>query len=195
MGKHGTFSGEPVTKWLTEPDDDRRMELQEEFSFTDPDGKVWLAAKGATIDGASIPRPLWSLVGSPYTGDYRRASIVHDVACDDAKNDSARREAADRMFFHACREGGCSAEQAMLLYLGVRVGADWSKVTAWKPAMVAHDTGARFQRLATEARMEVDFQHLAEIIRDQGVVDDPQLLEKRVDAVLDPLSAGSVQAP
>ena len=195
MGDHGKFSGEPITTWLTEASDDRDMELYADFTFTDPAGTMWPAPKGSRINGASIPRPLWSLVGSPYTGDYRRASIVHDVACDLAGKDVTKRRAADRMFFHACREGGCSAEQAMLLYLGVRVGAAWSTVPAWAPALAAHEQGARFQRFATEARMEADFQHLAEQVRFQGVVDDPKVLERRVDQILNSFSAASVQAP
>lgn len=48
--------------------------------------------------------------------------------------------------------------------LGVRIGAAWSTVPAWAPALAAHDRGARFQRFATEVRMEADFQHLAEML-------------------------------
>jgi hypothetical protein len=120
---HGFFSGQPLTIWLTEDKQDRKMVLEEAFIFTDPEGKVWEVPSGYSIDGASIPKALWSLIGSPYTGDYRRASIVHDKACDDAKKDFNARRAADRMFFHACRAGGCSADEAKTLYLGVRIGA------------------------------------------------------------------------
>ena len=34
-------------------------------------------------------------------GDYRRASIVHDVAFVEAAQDEAKHRAADRMFYHA----------------------------------------------------------------------------------------------
>jgi hypothetical protein len=34
---HGTFSGEPLLRWLTESDADRKMKLEEDFSFTDPE--------------------------------------------------------------------------------------------------------------------------------------------------------------
>jgi hypothetical protein len=34
---------------------------------------------GLWTDGASIPKVLWSIVGSPLTGKYVRASIVHDA--------------------------------------------------------------------------------------------------------------------
>ena len=99
MSKHGDFSGEPETRWLTEPNDpDRRMNLLRDFAFTDPEGKAWAVPAGYDkMDGASIPRALWTLVGSPYTGDYRRASIVHDRACDEAHGDKDKRRAADHV--------------------------------------------------------------------------------------------------
>lgn len=123
MPKRGTFSGLPKTEWLiSELGEDRDMRLLEDFWFADPGGRLWLAPAGSVINGASIPRALWSVVGSPYTDDYRRASIVHDVACDTPGVD---RKEADVMFFHACRAGGCDPLQAKILYAGVRLGA-WS---------------------------------------------------------------------
>ena len=128
MASFGSFSADPQATWLTAPADptDRRMELLRDFWYKDPAGKTWNAPKGSVVDGASIPAALWSTVGSPYTGAYRRASIVHDVACDaadHAANPEAAREAADEMFYNACRAGGCPGWQAQMLYLGVRVGA------------------------------------------------------------------------
>lgn len=82
------------------------MALLEKFSFTDPDGKQWDADKDYRTDAASIPEALWSFVGSPFTDNYRRAAIVHDIACVNASDD-AQRLAADEMFYHACRAGGC----------------------------------------------------------------------------------------
>ena len=98
------------------------MKLLEDFSYEDPSGKKWLAPINSVINGASIPDALWSTVGSPYTGDYRCASIVHDVACDDPRVD---RKEADKMFYFACLAGGCSQGQARILYVGVRIGS-WS---------------------------------------------------------------------
>jgi hypothetical protein len=121
MADHGFFSGNPKTEWLVNAGgEDRTMLLLEDFSFNDPDGRLWSAPKGSVVNGASIPRPLWSTVGSPYTDDYRRASVVHDVACNTA---GIIRKEADVMFFHACRAGGCSPAQAKILYAGVRIGA------------------------------------------------------------------------
>ncbi|MDD3813488.1 MAG: DUF1353 domain-containing protein [Desulfocapsaceae bacterium] len=134
MSNHGFFSEDPKTLWITDPDKaDRNMELLADFSYTDPQGRVWLAPKGSTINGASIPRPLWSTVGSPYTDDYRRASITHDVACN---TPGIPRKEADVMFFHACRAGGCNAAQARVLYAGVRIGA-------WASASIPKHTFSR----------------------------------------------------
>jgi len=116
-----SFSGNPKTEWLVETGkEDRDMQLLEDFWYDDPDGRRWLAPVGSIINGASIPRPLWTTVGSPYTDDYRRASIVHDVACN---NPSVDRKDADKMFYFACQAGGCSKKQAKILYAGVRIGA------------------------------------------------------------------------
>lgn len=121
MSNQGFFSGDPHTEWLVnDSGPDREMQLLENFSFTDPNNRVWPAPKTSVIDGASIPTALWSLVGSPYTDDYRRASVVHDVAC---KTLGVPRKDADIMFFHACRAGGCGFFQACVLYAGVRIGA------------------------------------------------------------------------
>lgn len=119
--EHGFFSGNPQTEWLTDAaGKDRDMQLLKEFSYTDPTAKKWIAPEGAIINGASIPEFLWSTVGSPYTDDYRRASIVHDVAC---STPGVARKDADTMFYHACRAGGCGMAQARVLYAGVRLGA------------------------------------------------------------------------
>ncbi len=121
MAEYGVFSGNPRTEWLVDVGgEDRDMRLLEDFSFTDQGGRIWPAPAGSVVNGASIPRPLWSTIGSPYTDDYRRASVVHDVAC---STPAVARKDADVMFFYACRAGGCTAVQARILYAGVRIGA------------------------------------------------------------------------
>ena len=185
---HGTFSGEPRTLWLTESGDDRGMRMLEPFTFTDPSATLWDAPVGSVIDGASIPRPLWTLVGSPYTGDYRRASIVHDVACDRAGSDITKRRAADRMFYHACRAGGCSVREATILYLGVRIGAVWPAVPQWAPALAMHNASPRLTRSAAEDRLESDFRQAGEMILSQGEVDDVDEVERRTDRALSTLA-------
>jgi hypothetical protein len=143
----GSFSGNPKTEWLTEVGVDRTMALLEDFWYDDPDGRRWTAPKASVVNGASIPAPLWSSVGSPYTGEYRRASIVHDVACDDPTVD---RKEADRMFYFACLAGGCTRAQARLLYAGVRIGAWLPHVRLW-----SHDAAVRPSAMRGEAQPEL----------------------------------------
>ena len=75
--KWGYYNGEPVTKWNS---DGRTMTLLTELRYTDPQGEVWVAPIGSVVDGASIPRYLWSVMGGPFEGKYRNASVLHDVA-------------------------------------------------------------------------------------------------------------------
>ena len=122
---YGNFSGNPKTEWLNEAGEDRNMRLLEAFWYIDPQGRRWEAPKGAITNGASIPRTLWSSIGSPYTGNYRRASIVHDLAI---RNPCIVRADADTMFYFACLAGGCTPMEGKLLYAGVRVGT-WASFT------------------------------------------------------------------
>jgi hypothetical protein len=122
---YGSFSGNPKTEWLCEHGEDRDMCLLETFWYTDPLGRRWEAPKGSIINGASIPRTLWSSIGSPFTGNYRRASIIHDVAL---RTRGIVRDDSDTMFYFACLAGGCMLMEGKLLYAGVRVGT-WASVT------------------------------------------------------------------
>lgn len=116
------FSGEPLTRWSGQ----REMILQADFYFIDDEKKQWLAPKGSRHNGATIPRALWSAVGAPFSGPYRKSSIVHDVAVgefSDNKPTAAERKAADRMFYQACLCEGCDEALATTLYIGVRLGS------------------------------------------------------------------------
>lgn len=185
---HGEFSGDPETLWLTQDEPDRRMRILKEFSFRDPKGKEWVAPASYIVDGASIPRPLWSLIGSPYTGDYRRASVVHDKACDDADGDRRARRAADRMFYHACRAGYCTIVEATLLYIGVRIGAWMSYVPAWNSAAPLERVGPRVARSPAEDRLEADYRLVADLVLQKEETDDPSVIERRTDKALSTIS-------
>jgi hypothetical protein len=181
---HGSFSGDPQTLWLTENEiPDRKMQMLADFSFTDPAGVVWLTPKDYVVDGASIPRAFWTLVGSPYTGDYRRASIVHDKACDHASGNTSACRKAHRMFYHACRAGGCSIPEATLLYIGVRIGDVWPLVPAWSP-LIAAPEGPLYEKTPTDQRIEADFRLIAQQVLAQPESDDPVEIEARTDRAL-----------
>ena len=160
--KLGNFSGNPRTEWDEERNKpDRTMTVLELFTYTDPEGTVWDAPARSIVDGASIPEPLWALVGSPYTGDYRRASIVHDIACDRADT-KAKRKAADKMYYWACRCGGCSKWQATVQYLGVRIGACIPLVNMWAPLNKKAKTQSQiFQQDAAAASIVGTFYEIA----------------------------------
>jgi hypothetical protein len=120
-GPFGHFVGTVKTEWI-EPD--RKMRLLDDFSYVDTKGATWAAPKGSVVDGASIPQVLWSVVGSPYTGEYRNASVVHDVAC--IKREKPWQD-VHRMFYEACRAGGVGEQKAKLMYSAVyHFGPKWT---------------------------------------------------------------------
>ncbi len=124
MSGFGQFEGDVVTRWLTEPTaDDRDMELVQPFAYVDPEGTRWEAAIGRRVNGATIPRWLWGTVGSPYVGNYRRASVVHDVACEEQAEPS---EAVHLMFYQAMRSDGVKVMEALVMYYAVKTwGPSW----------------------------------------------------------------------
>lgn len=117
------FHGEVVTRWSRERGADRCMDLLENLIFIDSRGIWWLALRGSRINGASIPRVLWSLIGDPYTGDYRRASVVHDVACEHRNRPY---QDVHRMFYEAMLADGLRPSKAWVMYQAVRAfGPRW----------------------------------------------------------------------
>jgi Protein of unknown function (DUF1353) len=118
--KWGFYNGEPVTKWNP---DGRTMTLLTELRYTDPKGNVWVAPIGSLVDGASIPRYLWSFMGGPFEGRYRNASVLHDVAYGQKKRPW---QDCDRMFYYAMRCSGVSAVEAKTMFYALyRFGHHW----------------------------------------------------------------------
>jgi hypothetical protein len=118
--KWGYYSSSPVTQW--DPDG-RTMTLMNELRYTDPDGTVWTAPAGSVVDGASIPRSLWSVMGGPFEGKYRNASVLHDVAYD--RHERPWQD-CDRMFYNAMRCSGVGAVEAGTMYYSLfKFGRHW----------------------------------------------------------------------
>jgi hypothetical protein len=118
--KWGYYDGDPVTKWNP---DGRTMTLLTELRYTDPQGLVWIAPIGSVVDGASIPRYLWSVMGGPFEGKYRNASVLHDVAYGEHNRPW---QDCDRMFYYAMRCSGVSgAEAKTMFYALYRFGHHW----------------------------------------------------------------------
>lgn len=108
--KWGYYSGHPVTRWES---DGRTMTLLSELRYTDPKGVVWIAPAGSKVDGASMPRSLWTFMGGPFEGKYRNASVLHDVAYEQR---TRTWQECDRMFYNAMRCNGVGAIEAKTMF-------------------------------------------------------------------------------
>lgn len=137
----GRFVGDVVARWS---DNGRDMTLVEPFAYVDPRAVQWDAPAGAIVNGASIPRAFWSLIGGPFEGRFRQASVVHDVACEIRTREW---QAVHRMFYEACRCGGVAVVQAKTMYYAVwHFGPRWrveerKTIVAGRPQVerVVHD--------------------------------------------------------
>jgi hypothetical protein len=181
---NGEFSGNPKTMWLSDRGDDRDMQVIEDFWFLDQAGRRWDVPAGTVINGASIPRTLWSSVGSPYTGNYRRAALVHDAA---VGREGVRRSEADAMFYFACLAGGCSQLQAKMLYAGVRLGA-WASDTqlfAMDPASMLPDA-YRLPGQQTPRELEIRARYTLLANQLMTTANNFEEIEKIVDRTLGP---------
>ena len=73
--------------------------------------------KGFITDGASIPRFLWRVLGSPMEPQTCGAAIRHDYAY--TRGELPRKEADDR-FYGNLRAAGVGVPRAFCYWLGVR---------------------------------------------------------------------------
>jgi Protein of unknown function (DUF1353) len=150
QGSFGRFSSPPQTEWLP---DGRRMVLLRDFEFVELDGTRWIAKAAhmpkqdgdLAIDGASIPPVFWSIIGGPYEGLYRNASIVHDAECTPPYKH--RWQDVHRMLYRAARAGGTSELKAKLIFAAV-----WHFGPRW-PFAEESDQGSRLDRIGDALRL------------------------------------------
>lgn len=114
------FQGPLIVEFLR---DGRSLRVLEEFNYVDGTGRDWIVPAGSVVNGASIPRAAWSIVGGPLTGKYREASVIHDVHCE-------RRERpwqeVHRVFYEAMLESGMDEVQSKIIYAAVYMfGPRW----------------------------------------------------------------------
>lgn len=170
-GDFGKFPRPPVVELL---DNGRQLRLLEDFAYIDPHGTVWSAPKDAIVDGASIPRVFWTFTGGPLEGQFRNASIVHDVACDRMAVPS---EKVHQMFYEACRCGGVPENEASLLYAAVyHFGPHWDIQEGDAPVVVENAQGKTRQmkirrrdsvRLDQQTPTDDDRKALEEFVREK----------------------------
>lgn len=178
----GRFVGEVVAQWIA---DGQRMELTQPFAYIDPRGERWAVPKGTIVDGASIPRPLWSIVGAPFKGKYRQASVVHDYFCEQM---SRPWKDVHKIFFEASLTEGNSLYHAKIMY---------AAVYAWGPRWEIVDGSPIRTREAIKPPTEAEMSALSEWIKSsdpsldgiQGYVEEhfrrgPAAAERRVALIV-----------
>jgi hypothetical protein len=173
----GYYSGPVDARWDS---DGRGMTLLNELRYIDPKGVVWIAPAGSKVDGASIPRSLWSFMGGPFEGKYRNASVLHDVAYG---NKSGPWQDADRMFYNAMRCSGVGSIEAKTMYYSLyRFGRHWKfsikRAKAVKPNSAPPPESEEAPRATAVSPQEVD------AIQQWVRTNDPSLnqIEARADA-------------
>lgn len=142
----GSFVGKVVAEWLM---DGRAMRLTEPFSYISPKNVSWDAPTGSVVDGASIPQVAWSIIGGPFEGKYRDASVIHDVAC--VRRDHAWQDVHEA-FYTAMLASGVDTTKAKIMYAAVyHFGPRWDRtVTVSKIPLGSADD--RADAIASTAR-------------------------------------------
>jgi hypothetical protein len=115
----GRFNGELVLKAMP---DGRAMELVQPFTYIDSHGVTWPVPARTRVDGASIPSVFWSVIGAPYSGKYREASVIHDHYC---ATKSRHWKAVHKVFLDGMLASG--VDKIRLMYIAVyRFGPRWN---------------------------------------------------------------------
>jgi Protein of unknown function (DUF1353) len=172
----GKFTGKVVVEWLDQAAAQPRMKLVEDFAFEDAAGKTWLTPKGHVIDGASIPPAFQSLIGAPFAGSYRKATVVHDYYCR-AKAEPWKN--VHRMFYDASLSSGVVEAEAKVMYMAVYAqGPRWeSKGSRCYYSCHASAASLTWKPVVSEAELRpiVDWIQEADPVLEE--------IEQRVDAV------------
>lgn len=103
-----------------------------------PSREVYVVPRGFCTDLASIPRPLWAVVGHP-AGPYRAAAVLHDWLY---AVQVTTRQRADDLFLESMAVLNVDRWRRMTLWLGVRSGG-W---VAWRKHAKANAKLAQDQR-------------------------------------------------
>jgi hypothetical protein len=123
---HGRWLDAAHTRFLTphERTGGARVVLTAPIRYEDAAGVVHTTPGGFAFDGASIPRPLWSVMGAPLEGPYVRSAAQHDFEC---AIQVAPSRVVHRRFLHALRAEGVGRVRAALMYAAVAAfGPRWT---------------------------------------------------------------------
>ena len=125
--------------------------LLSNYSFRDEKGRLWTVPAGTVVNGASIPKTVWSWIGGPWSGRYRNAAVIHDWMCEKQIADS---DTAHRVFYEALLAGGVSRFRSWVMYQAVLRGGPQWKATAFGPGPVKRPdlSKADLERIISEAK-------------------------------------------
>jgi len=147
---YGYYIGRVRAEWL---ENGRDMRLLEPFAYIDPRGAKWNAPSGAVVNGASIPQSAWSMIGGPFEGKYREASVIHDVACAQRNRDW---KSVHMTFFTAMRASGVSEIRAKIMYAAVyHFGPRWQEVRLLR-GLTASDVDRTAEAIQNTPHKDVD---------------------------------------
>jgi Protein of unknown function (DUF1353) len=100
-----------------------KFKLAAQFRFSDPNGLLWSVPAKKEVDGASIPQPFWSFIGGPFSGNYIKASVIHDHYCDVK---TRTEHDTHRNLYYGMRAAGVPEWQAKFMYWAVATfGPKW----------------------------------------------------------------------
>ena len=86
---------------------------------------------GFDFDGASIPKWLWSIYGSPLNGNYVVASLIHDGLYASQK---VTKSVSDKIFLDIMKQSNVGYIKRTSMYLAVTMfgGKDWKEASEYK---------------------------------------------------------------
>lgn len=137
----GSFDGDVVGKFVSKAYASRPLfELSEALVYTSPTGSEFTAIADYIVDGASIPRVLWSVIGGPFSGNHLKASVVHDYytdtcqihphpevgrACQNKLTEFQDDELIHSNYYLGMLAAGVSEENACAEYIAVSAYKTW----------------------------------------------------------------------
>lgn len=181
-GGHGHYTNTPpLAEWL---DDGRHMQLKRPFGYVQESGREWLVPSEAVIDGASIPKVFWSLIGGPFEGQYRNASVVHDYYCD---VQTRPWQETHRVFYDGMLCSGVGTARAKVMYYAVyRFGPRWTT----GPVAVAEGFGMAGTAISAPTPLPVEPFDAASFEADASLVRSADLNLDAIEALADARSPG-----
>ena len=86
---------------------------------------------GFDFDGASIPKWLWSIYGSPLNGNYVVASLIHDGLY---ASQIVSKSLSDKIFLDLMKQSKVGYVKRTSMYLAVKMfgGKDWKEANEYK---------------------------------------------------------------